>query len=119
MKKKWWIIAAATIAGCIGLALVIPALRPPRPGVTKENFDRIEIGMTRADVEAILGEPNIWPPVWESDLGDEAQIEFDHQFRVKEKHWDEWPDDRTVYEKLLDQLPWRERPVLRRPREVF
>jgi hypothetical protein len=129
MKKKWWIIAAATIAGCIGLALIIPALRPPRPGVTKGNFDRIEIGMTRAEVEEILGPPTedfprgvlalglgIDGPIWENDRGDEAQIRFDENNRVKARDWDEWPDDRGVFEKLMDQLPWRDRPVMHRPR---
>ena len=124
MKKKWWIIALATIAGCIGLAFLIPALRPWRPGVTKENFDRIEIGMTRAEVEAILGPPTdmLSPfagddePIWESDRADEAQIRFDENNRVKSKDWDEWPDSRGVFEKLMDQLPWRERPVIRRSR---
>jgi len=132
MRKKWWIIAAATIAGCVGLAFVIPALRPPRPGVTKENFDRIEIGMTRAEVEAILGPPTedfagvvafanngFDGTIWENDRADEAQIRFDENNSVKTKNWDEWPDDRGVFEKLMDQLPWRERPDRFRPRAIF
>jgi hypothetical protein len=124
MKKKWWIIATATIAGCIGLAFVIPALRPWRPGVTKENFDRIEIGMTRAEVEAILGPRAIAFPgamvFFEDERADEAHIRFDDNLdRVKRKDWDEWPDDRGVFEKLMDQLPWRERPIVRRPRQTI
>ena len=31
---------------------------PPGPGVTKANFDRIDLGMTRTDVDAILGRPS-------------------------------------------------------------
>jgi hypothetical protein len=122
MKKKWWIIAIATLAGCIGLAFVIPALRPSRASLTKENFDRIEIGMSRAEVEAILGPPAaawLGAPIWESDLADEAIIRFDKENRVKAKHWDEWPDDRTLLEKVMDQLPWRERPVRQRPRPIY
>jgi len=110
MKKKWWIIAAATIAACIGLAFVIPALRPWRPGVTKENFDRIEIGMTRTEVEAILGSPGraegkrmIW-----SDEQTHAGvlIRIDEEQRVQRKTW-YGDDDRSVLTKLLDHLPWR------------
>jgi hypothetical protein len=67
MKRKWWIIAVATIAGYIGLAFVIPALRPLRPGVTKENFDRIQIGMTRDEVEAILGPPTDFFTEWPAE----------------------------------------------------
>jgi len=95
MKRKWWIIATATIAGCIGLAFVVPALRPWRPGVTEENFDRIKIGMAYDEVVAILGSPTdvfprfgplllLGPPqsaeriwIWENDRADEAQIHFD------------------------------------------
>jgi hypothetical protein len=58
MKKKWWIIGIATLAIAGGIAVVIPMLRPPRPGVTKANFDRIKKGMTEADAEAILGSPS-------------------------------------------------------------
>jgi len=124
MKKKWWIIALATIAGCIGLAFLIPALRPWRPGVTKENFDRIEIGMTYDEVEAILGPRAIAFPgldmVWFDDhAADEAYIRFDENNCVKRKDWDEWPDDRGVLEKLVDQLPWRERPIVRRPQQTI
>ncbi len=119
MKKKWWIIATATIAGCIGLAFVIPALRPWRPGVTKENFDRIEIGMTRVEVDAILGPTDaswLGSPIWENNFGDEAYIRFSKDDCVKAKAWDEWPDDRSVFEKLMDQLPWREKTFPHRPR---
>jgi hypothetical protein len=28
----------------------------PKPGVTKENFDRIKVGMTYKEVSAIFGE---------------------------------------------------------------
>jgi outer membrane protein assembly factor BamE (lipoprotein component of BamABCDE complex) len=70
MKKKWWIIAAATIAGCIGLAFVIPALRPSKPGVTKENFERIQLGMTKTEVEGIFGGPANSLTLWQdSDMG--------------------------------------------------
>ena len=81
------------------------------PSNPDENFDRIEIGMTRAEVEAILGPPTdelprgkfFLPPgsiiidgdpIWESDGADLAQVRFDDCNRVKTKDWDEWPDDR-------------------------
>jgi hypothetical protein len=117
MKKKWWIIAAATIAGCIGLVLGVLTLLPPRPGVTKENFDRIEVGMARAEVEALFGAPAIgWPQFgtgseWENEeSGDLAMIGFDENGLVAQTHWDAWPDHRTPFEKFLDRLPWRAKP---------
>lgn len=39
----------------IAMALVIAGCRAER--VTRANFNRIETGMTRAEVEAILGKP--------------------------------------------------------------
>ena len=45
-----------------GLAVVVAAvilLRLPRDPITWKNFDRILKGMTRAEVEAILGPPNL------------------------------------------------------------
>jgi len=45
------------MAACTCLALGAIALMPPQPGVTKSNFGRIQNGMTRAEVEMILGCP--------------------------------------------------------------
>jgi hypothetical protein len=152
MKKKRLLLIAGAIAAVVGLTLGVLALLPPKPGITKENFDRIEIGMTYDEVVAILGPPTgafpqagqrlaikveladtveppgaqfgqrlvafPYDPIWENDCADEAQIWFDENKRVEKKDWDEWPDDRGVFEKLMDQLPWRERPVLRRPRYI-
>jgi hypothetical protein len=39
------------------LAGVVAAMSPPRPGITKENGWRIKEGMTKAEVESILGGP--------------------------------------------------------------
>jgi hypothetical protein len=120
----------------IGLALLMTAcvvtvavvyLLPPKPGVAKENFDRIEVGMTRAEVEKLFGGKangfhrlrpyNPSPDSWEDDeTGEGAELEFDANDCVKAMQWfpNDWPDERTVWEKFLDRLPWRERP--RRPR---
>ena len=53
--RKRLLVAAGTMAGLAGVGLVVLAMLPPAPGVTKLNFDRIEIGMTEADIEALLG----------------------------------------------------------------
>ena len=57
MRKQWWIIGLATLAIAGGLAVAILTLQPLGPGVTEANQDRIEHGMSEADVEAILGKP--------------------------------------------------------------
>jgi len=57
MTKKRWIVLAGILAACVCLTLAVLALLPPRPGVTPANIERIEDGMTRAEVETILGGP--------------------------------------------------------------
>lgn len=119
MKKKWWLIAATTIAGSVGLAVAAVLILRSRPGVTEANFDRIQIGMSSLDVEAILGQPSKRRPngyhIWENDRADEGHIVFDKDNRVLAKEWDGWPVERHLLEKLTNWLPWRERKKLVRP----
>jgi len=56
-RKRRYVISAAVLAACVGIALGVLAMLPPHPGVSKANYDRIEVGMPRAAVEAILGKP--------------------------------------------------------------
>ena len=57
MTKKRWIVLAGMLAACVCLTLAVLALLPPPPGVTWPNIERINDGMTRAEVETILGGP--------------------------------------------------------------
>jgi hypothetical protein len=50
-----WLAAASLLSIVLGASLF--TLRQPRPGITRENFDRTEVGMTEDEVEAILGGP--------------------------------------------------------------
>jgi hypothetical protein len=52
-KKRLLLIAAVPLV--IAVILGVLAMLPPSPGVTKANFDRIEKGMTVAEVEGIFG----------------------------------------------------------------
>jgi len=54
--KKYLVIGLLGIS--LGLTPLLLAIRPwqDRPGITKANFDRVEDGMTVANVEAIFGE---------------------------------------------------------------
>lgn len=125
MRKNRWLLFGLLLACVVGVALGVLALLP-RPGVTRENFDRIEVGMSRADVEAIFGGPangvSWWADLdrdvvadadkagWEDADGfNSATIVFDEHDRVVSMRWIAVPDARTTFEKLLDHLPWRER----------
>jgi hypothetical protein len=55
--RKTHLMSAAAIFSCAGLVLIALATLPPRPSVTKANFDRIETGMPLAQVEALFGRP--------------------------------------------------------------
>ena len=54
-KKRLALLAVLplTVAVIVGVL----AMLPPRPGVTKADFDRIMEGMDRTEVEAIFGKP--------------------------------------------------------------
>jgi hypothetical protein len=43
------------LVASIACAVLFGRAMLPRPGVTKANFEKIEIGMTRTEVDAILG----------------------------------------------------------------
>jgi len=91
--KRYAVIGFVAIS--IGLTLLVLAIRPwqVRPGVTKANFDRIENGMTVANVEAIFGQSSlecsqtsvIWT-AWYSRDGDTACVVFVRDV-VADKTW--------------------------------
>jgi len=52
-KKRQLRIASVPLIAAVVLGVL--SILPPRPGVTKATFDRIEDGMTRTEVEQIFG----------------------------------------------------------------
>jgi hypothetical protein len=112
MRINRWLLFGLLLASIVGIVLVVLAL-VPRAGISKENFDRIQNGMTRAEVEAIFGGPPSWTPVgnraeWANNGAyDCATIDFDDNGRVVRTAWQDL-DDRPFVEKLLDRLPWRQ-----------
>ena len=84
------IAAIPLVAGAVTLGVL--AMLPPRPGVTKANFDRIEKGMTKAQVEEIFGREGVplWTPralLWASDDGSEVEVDFGVVGCVQTKIW--------------------------------
>jgi hypothetical protein len=107
MTKKRWIVLAGMLAACVCLTLAVLALLPPRPGVTLANIDRIENGMTRAEIEKLLGGAGVelsdWVPLrtinaacvtvvaWDHPHdGTHVAVYFDRDNRVIGKDWKEW-----------------------------
>jgi hypothetical protein len=58
MRRRKLIAAAVGLAAVVVAGAFVPS--PPRR-VTRENFDRIECGLSVAEVGAILGPPNLGP----------------------------------------------------------
>jgi hypothetical protein len=56
-KKRCLVLAVAAIAVCIAIVSGAAVLMPERPGLSRTNFDKVHIGMSRDDVEGILGRP--------------------------------------------------------------
>src|SRR5262245_46195110 len=122
MRRKLLILGLLL---CLGLsAVVILLLASHRPGVTRTNFDRIETGSTRADVEELLGgrprdeSPNgtNWSElhngklqvghsrqVWGGDHG-AAIVIFDEKGRVAHASWMDSPESTLDY--LRRRLGW-------------
>lgn len=108
MRLNRWLLFGVLLACGIGVALAVLAWWPT-PGVTKANFDRIEVGMTRAEVEAIFGGPPgaINTPrlcLWgDGDDSASATIDFDEAGRVAWMGWNQL-DDRSSLRRKLDWL---------------
>lgn len=85
MQNRKLLLGALAGLAVVLVTLVAFALRPPPPRVTLENFRRIEEGMIRPEVEAILGPPMLTGPT----TGPEA---------IPGDTWSEWigPDGSIV-----------------------
>lgn len=57
MTKKRYIAVAGLLAILLGAGFGVAMMLSDGPGVTKASFDRIEKGMTLAEVEFIFGGP--------------------------------------------------------------
>ena len=84
-----WTLAGVVSAGVLCAGLIVANISASRrPGITKANFDRVEKGMSKAEVQAILGSDSRfsgstfslrWMTVretWHADDGAEAEITF-------------------------------------------
>ena len=79
--RKRLLLASGTMAGLVGVAVVVVAMLPPGPGVTKANFDRVETGMNLEAAERILGKAGEammyradFPMVWMRWEGDDGSV---------------------------------------------
>jgi hypothetical protein len=55
-RRPLW-FAAADLLG-LGVCAILLTAQRPHSGITKKNFDRIQVGMTEAEVEDIFGGPS-------------------------------------------------------------
>jgi hypothetical protein len=106
LVKRRYLISGGlfTVCGCLMLAVLamFPA-QPMKTGVRRANIHRIEIGMTRAEVEAVLGPGGSTkggpaPAVhngrtlytWWGEHGT-ISLTFDDDGHAKTKQWDDRP----------------------------
>lgn len=131
--NRWLLLGVLATAG-VGATLAVLAWWPT-PGVTKANFDRIQVGMTFAEVEATFSAPPGYDvsgidfksgrfgrrAQWTDREGfRRALFDFDDRDRVASAFWQHF-DERSWSEKLLDEMPWRpsERVVQAERRRAF
>jgi hypothetical protein len=58
-RRKWKLLAAALLFAGIGAFVLLPRSQP-QLRVTRQNFDRIETGMSREEVYTLLGPPGLY-----------------------------------------------------------
>ena len=108
MTRVRYILAATFTLAVVGFAVV--AMWPPSPGVTQANFDRIEYGMTLAEVEAIFGRSadfsvelmNIGiTHMWTSPSGGRTDVVISKKGVIQK----DWPEaDETIIRKIRRRL---------------
>jgi len=119
MTKKRWLLLTACLASLIAVPIVVYVFRPPAPaGVTQANFDRIMEGMTRVEVDEILGGASTQPfdhghaglprgrkRVLYTTPGRRgaAIVVFDEQDRAVDKGF---APDNTFLGRLRETFPW-------------
>jgi hypothetical protein len=122
--RKWLGILAIMVLAFAGVAAFVLWPPPITPGLTQENFDQVQVGMTRADVEAILGKPAVFAgtgfigpqthPDQGVDLWGDQQVVsifFDGKGLMSEKHADQF---RERAPDRLDKMRWRLKQQWRR-----
>jgi hypothetical protein len=69
-RRRLLLVVGLLVAATLGIGLYL-WITTPRPGVTRENFRRLRVGMTLQEAEEIMGgrakeEPSGWkgPPIW-------------------------------------------------------
>ncbi len=106
-RKHLLLLGPPSVAVAVMLS-ALALLWSPHPGVTKANFDRIEEGMTNAEVEQLLGGTGLpfhgfahhEPPrtfVWEGDDGSVVFVEFTDN-SVMSKKWE--PSTESITDRL-------------------
>jgi hypothetical protein len=89
-KKRLALIAVLPLT--VAVVLGVLAMLPPRPGVTKANFDRVEKRMTLSEVWEILGKDSVIVPTGFAFSGNAARWErFQEELRTKTTH--SWSGD--------------------------
>ena len=121
MRKNRWLWLGAGLLLTIGAALVVLSLLPAGQGISRANFDCIQIGTTRAEVETLFGakaDGLVWwgrgvyreAAYWrDPNTRAEATIVFDADDCVVASMW--WPgNERSILDRVLDRLLMRDPP---------
>src|SRR5262249_31338430 len=100
----------------IAMTLGVLVMLPPRHGITKANFGRVQDGMTFDEVKVIFGGPDSFTDpsiegqerrgelVWVNDDKSGATICFDEEGKVFDKSWGDSTEDFS--EKFCRWIRW-------------
>ncbi len=94
MTRTRYLTAAGLLFALACAGLVATLMLSARLGVKKESCDQIKQGMTKSEVEEILGVPDFeCPPAgvrsfaWRADNGDLMSLTFDARDRMVYRYW--------------------------------
>jgi hypothetical protein len=112
MSKKWWLLLAVMFA-CVVAACVFLY---PAPSELKIAFDRVEKGMSVAEVENLFGQKSFFHEAfsgdnagvvyvsWHNVNGDQATVKFSDGVATEERTWQASPS--TLASHLRRWLPF-------------
>ncbi len=121
MRRRWWLLGAGIASlGLPTLWFLVFLNTAGRSPITRENCDRIRLGMTRHDVEAIIGPSNVQEVRYTGPLANSVMFGQPEQWVGEDVEIDIWfRDDGTVRWKGCSYIEREPEPIWRKLRRFL
>jgi SmpA / OmlA family len=125
VAPKRVLLIGGLVCVCVCFGFVGFMLLPASPGITKTNFDKIQNGMTRTEVNELFGTPSFMADVSDNKgvwtgLDGGCSVRFDTNGRVSDKSWRDEPRSiRQKFDDFVREWPGMPRPPFTYSKEEF